>query len=285
MMTYDEIASVGRIGELTLDYAWNGHATVLSTSRCRSPWHLFPPIALDDTGSAYTLLLNPSGGLVGGDRLSIRATLGVNAHVLLSTPSATRIYRSASEPSVQSVALDVGPGAILEWMPDITIPFAGSRFRQTIHVTLHAGATILLWDAMASGRVARGERWAFANVENEIRITTASCGYLLDRSHVVPEERRGRVGLAHDWDYVASLYLVSDAVSAEVWKKLEEQIADILDDHAGTMLGGVSKPAVPGLVIKLVTRSAQDLNTMQEAIWGTIRSHLWDSQIPALRRY
>jgi urease accessory protein len=285
MMTCDQIASVGRIGELVLDYVRNGHATILSTSRCRSPWHLFPPITLDDTGSAYTLLLNPSGGLVGGDRLSIRATLGDNAHVLLSTPSATRIYRSVAEPSVQSVALNVGPGAILEWMPDVNIPFAGSRFRQTIRVTLHAGATILLWDAMASGRVARGERWAFASVENEIRITTASCGYLLDRSHVMPDQKRGRGGFAHDWDYVASLYLVSDAMSAEVWKRLEEQIALTLDDHGGTILGGVSEPAVPGLVIKLVTRSAQDLNTVQEAIWRTIRAHLWETQVPALRRY
>ena len=95
---------------------------------------------------------------MGGDRLSIEMTVGPDAHVLISTPSANRVYRSLSETSVQVVDISVGRGAILEWVPEPTIPFAGSRFRQVIHVTLAPGATVLLWDAIASGRMARGER-------------------------------------------------------------------------------------------------------------------------------
>jgi len=277
-------SSVGRVGELRLEYVWQDRKTIIARSHCTSPWHLFPPIYLDDTGSAYTLLLNPSGGLVGGDRLSIEMTLGPDAHVLISTPSANRVYRSLSETSVQVVDISVGRGAILEWVPEPTIPFAGSRFRQVIHVTLAPGATVLLWDAIASGRMARGERWAFASLENEIWIGTSSGQSVLERYHLNPAESGG-VGLATAWDYVASLYLVNDTVNAEVWKRLEEQIAATLEGHPGSVLGGVSQPAVPGLAVKLVARSAPDLNAMLEAMWEAVRAHLWSLPTPALRRY
>lgn len=284
MIASRQIESIGRVGELVLDYSRRGRDTVLSEFHSRSPWHLFPPIALDDTGCAYTLLLNPSGGFVGGDQLSLRARLGPRAHVLFSTPSANRIYRSASDPSIQSVDLIVGPDAIVEWLPEVTIPFAGSRFCQRIHAELGTGATLLLWDAIASGRMARGERWAFASLDNEIRISTASGQSVLERYHLNPTERGG-VGLATAWDYVASLYLVNDTVNAEVWKRLEEQISIILEERPGSVLGGVSQPAVPGLAVKLVARSAPDLNATLEAMWGAIRAHLWGLPVPALRRY
>ena len=114
--------SVGRVGELRLEYAKRDHQTVITRSYCTTPWHLLPPIYLDETGSAYTLLVNPSGGLVGGDGLSIDMNLDRDAHVLISSPSANRVYRSEGKLSEQIITLTVGPGAILEWLPEHTIP-------------------------------------------------------------------------------------------------------------------------------------------------------------------
>ncbi|MER3422720.1 MAG: hypothetical protein C4293_05325 [Nitrospiraceae bacterium] len=277
-----QLDQVGRVGELWLEYTRQGTETVLSHFRSRSPWHLFPPISLDEAGCAYTLLLNPSGGLVGGDRLSMRASLGPRAHVLFGTPSANRIYRSMSEPSSQSIDIAVATAAILEWVPDLTIPFGGSRFHQALHVKLDAGAVVLLWDAIASGRVARGERWAFASLENEIRITTASGGSVLERYHLSSPDR---IGLAGEWDYLGSLYLIGESVESEVWKRLEESVAELLEERQGRILGGVSEPSVRGLVIKLLAKSAPDLNTALECLWTAARAQLWGLPLPALRRY
>ena len=63
--------TVGRHGTLLLEYARRGARTVLARSSSRSPWHVFPPSELDDGACAYSLLVNPSGGLVGGDQLSV----------------------------------------------------------------------------------------------------------------------------------------------------------------------------------------------------------------------
>ncbi len=276
-------ADIGRVGELVLDYVRQGDRTVLTHSRCCSPWHFSPPIQLDDSACTYTPLLNPSGGLVGGDRLSVRATLGPDARVLFSTPSANRVYRSLGETAVQTIELTVGPGAILEWIPDVTIPFAGSRFRQAVHMTLAPGATVLLWDAIASGRIARGERWAFTSLENEIRIVTASGQSVLERYALAPSAHG--VGWAAAWDYVGSLYLIGDGVDAARWKQLDAQLATILEARPGVVLGGVSEPAVPGLAVKLVAKSAPDLNETLDELWQAIRLTLWNLPKPALRRY
>ena len=278
-----DTSEVGRVGALALDYVRQGGRTVLMQSHCTTPWHFSPPIELDDSACIYTPLLNPSGGLVGGDRLSIKASLGPEAHVLISTPSANRVYRSLVETSVQSVELSVGSGAILEWMPDVTIPYAGSRFKQTIHAKVQCGGALLLWDAVASGRVARGERWAFAGFENEILIETASHGSVLERCQLDP--CANGVGLTAGWDYVGSLFLIGDGIGAERLKQLEDQIAVVLEQRAGAVLGGVSEPTVPGLAVKLVAKSAPDLNETLDELWQAIRTELWNLPRPALRRY
>lgn len=277
--------SVGRVGRLRLDYAKRDGRTIIAQSHCTTPWHLLPPIYLDDTGAAYTLLVNPSGGLVGGDRLSIEMSVDEGAHVLISAPSANRVYRSEGEVSVQDIELAVGPGAIVEWLPEPTIPFAGSRFRQTLHATLAPGATILLWDAIASGRIARGERWVFATLENDIRITTASGSAVVERYALDPATNLGAIGLAADWNYVASLYVVNDAIAPEVWSRLETRIGGALDEQAEHILGGVSQPAVPGVAVKLLAKSGPDLTRILDVLWAAVREVLWNLPPVAWRKY
>ena len=308
--SYPVLDTVGRHGALSYEFERQGSRTVLTRSSCTSPWHHFPPSYLDDSGCAYTWLVNPSGGLVGGDNVSVEAQLHAGTHVLMTSPSANRVYRSLSEPVLQEIRLSVGPDARLEWLPEVTIPFAGSRFRQSIHVDLAPGATVVLWDAMASGRVARQERWAFASVENEIcirglappvawlrgvpvplplrrgqaprRRAPVPC---VERYRLAPDQLPESVGLVESWDYVASLFVIGDAVEADVWKRLDLVLAAILEQRPGLVLGGVSTPAVPGLVVKLVAKSAPDLTDTFEALWAAVREILWNLPVPSLRRY
>lgn len=281
------VADVGRVGALDVHYVRQNGKTIISRASCTSPWHLFPPVYLDETGSAYTLLLNPSGGLVGGDRLSIDMRLSPQAHVIISTPSANRVYRSPSKtlPSVQTIRISVEAGAIVEWVPEHTIPFAGSRFRQAIQISLAAGATVVLWDALASGRVAQGERWAFASLDNEIIVATAAGGSLIERYSLDREQVPDAVGMAQTWNYVGSLYIVSDVVTEDVLKTLESRIVEILNQHPGELVGGVSVPAVSGLAVKLLARSGPVFTATLEALWAAVRQVLWGLSPAILRKY
>lgn len=276
---------VGRCGTLSYEFEREGPRTILTRSSCTTPWHHFPPSYLDDSGCAFTWLVNPSGGLVGGDHLSMDAQLHARTHVIMTSLSANRVYRSLSEPALQEIRLSVGADGRLEWIPEITIPFAGSRFRQSIHVDLAPGATVVLWDAMASGRVARPERWAFTSLENEICISGSLGKSVAERYRLVPGLLPKSVSLVESWNYVASLFVIGDAVGADVWKRLDIALAAILDERPGLVLGGVSTPAAPGLAVKLVARSAPDLTAVQEAMWTAIRKELWGLPAPNLRKY
>jgi urease accessory protein len=262
-----------------------GERTVFGRTSCQTPWHLLPPIYLDESGSAYTLLVNPSGGLVGGDHLSIDLSIGSQAHVLISTPSANRVYRSLLRETVQDVRIRIAEGGILEWMPEHTIPFAGSRFRQRIDVRLGAAATVVLWDAVASGRIAHGERWRLTSLDNHIRITMPSHATVQERFTLAPESTAG-LGAMQEWDYVGSLFVVGDAVSAALWSALEAALADILDRQGDRrVLGGVSQPAVPGVVVKLVARSAPAMSQVVTELWAAVRALLWQMPPASLRKY
>jgi urease accessory protein len=93
------------------------------------------------------------------------------------------------------------------------------------------------------------------------------------------------VGLVGSWDYLGSLFVIGDAVDADSWKRLDTAVAAILEQRPGLVLGGVSTPAAPGLVVKFVARSAPDLTITLEAIWAAVREILWNLPVPNLRRY
>src|SRR4029077_14631792 len=112
-------ARVGRDGALRIGFARRGPATVVAGSRFTLPLQVLAPMALDDP-AAVVSILNPTGGLVGGDRLEIDVRAGAGAHAELTTPSATRVYRAEGDPTVQTVRLSIGPHAVVEWVPDHT---------------------------------------------------------------------------------------------------------------------------------------------------------------------
>jgi len=134
---------------------------VLTGRRFTLPLQALEPMDLAGDGSATLLLLNPTGGVLGGDRLETEVSLGPGSRVCLSTPSATRVYRSPEHPAVQRVSITLGAGARLEWVPDHLIPSPGARLRQATEVTMAPDATLLYLDSWATGRPARGEAWGF----------------------------------------------------------------------------------------------------------------------------
>ncbi len=188
-----EPARVGRDGALSLALERRGGATVLSRCRYSLPLQVLAPLALDDC-AAVVSVLNPTGGLVGGDRLAIDVVVGPAAHACLTTPSATKVYRTAGATAEQHVRLRLGVGAILEWVPDHTIPFPGSAFRQAIDCELDDDATLILTDAFAAGRIARGEAWQFALLESAVTVRDRRGPILHDRFVLTARRSRRRGG-------------------------------------------------------------------------------------------
>lgn len=108
----------------------------------------------------HVYLLHPPGGLVGGDELTIDVCVEGAAHALVTTPAATKVYRTAGATASQRQRLRVEAGGVLEWLPQELILHDGCAAELATDVRLAAGARFLGVDALCFGLPARGETFA-----------------------------------------------------------------------------------------------------------------------------
>jgi urease accessory protein len=239
-------------------------------------------VDLDGTGAATLLLLNPTGGVLGGDHLETRVELGPGSHVCLSTPSATRVYRSAGETSVQRVIFRVGEGARLEYVPDHVIPSPGARLVQSVEVDLAPGASAVLCEAWAVGRAARGEAWRFDLLDSGT-IARDSEGLLFtDRLILSGAAGWGGLGAAEGMAYVATVACLSPTHTR--LDDLASSLSRALDGSGLGARAGVAILARGGLVVRLLARSAPAIQQAIDLAWTGCRNGLWGLGPLALRK-
>jgi urease accessory protein len=147
------------------------------------------PFALP-CGTLSAFIVNPTGGVLGGDRAEIRVSVGPGAKVLLLTQSATRIQPSPTGvDAVQNIFFSVAAGARLEYYPERTIPFAGSRFAQTVRAELEDGAEFGITETLAVGRVAMGERLELMRYRSDVEVWQGGQRIYLDRVDLEPKKQ------------------------------------------------------------------------------------------------
>lgn len=234
---------------------------------------MLAPLDLDDPATVVSVL-NPTGGLVGGDRLVIDVEAGPGTHACLTTPSATKVYRTTGAPAVQNVVLRVGAGALMEWVPDHTIPFAGSAFRQSIQVEMAEGARLILVDAFAAGRVARGETWRFALLDSALRVRDALGWLLVDRIVLSGDARWSGLGRAEGAPYFATVVVIGD-VGVEGFTRAVE--------GAGSAVA-VGELARGGVLVRCLALDAIELAGTLHAVWRAARRSVLGVDPPALRK-
>jgi urease accessory protein len=149
----------GWAARLELGYEHEDGVTRLTRRRHVGPLRVQKPFYPEGPDVCHSLLLHPSGGIAGGDRLEVELTAGAQARVLVTTPGATKWYRSAGPTAKQRAKLVIGAGASLEWLPQENIVFDGAHVRMITQVDLAEGACYIGWDITRLGRTASGERF------------------------------------------------------------------------------------------------------------------------------
>lgn len=108
-------------------------------------------------GGPEIVFLNTSGGLASGDRLRFAVDLRAGTRALATTQTAERAYRAEAAPARAEIALNLGPGAWLDWLPQETILYDGARLLRDTTVDLAPDAGCLLLEMIVLGRLAMGE--------------------------------------------------------------------------------------------------------------------------------
>jgi urease accessory protein len=104
------------------------------------------------------VFVNTAGGVAGGDRFDIEIAASDAARLTLTTAAAEKVYRAQGAAAQLDIALRVGTGAHLSWLPQETILFDRARMQRRFDIALDEAASLLLCEIVVFGRTAMGER-------------------------------------------------------------------------------------------------------------------------------
>jgi len=194
-----------------LSFRRAGARTVVEAAFATSPLRVLTPRNHGRAAWAYTSTLG--GGMVDGDAVRLRLEVGPGAAAVLATQGQNRVYRSMRG-CRSELAAEVCEGGFLALLPDPTVCFAGARYQQKTELRLASGAAAVAVDVLASGRSARGERWAFSEYRGELSLQSVDRlllreRLLLDPAHGALAERLGR------FDAICTVLLAGDSLRAE----------------------------------------------------------------------
>ena len=208
---------------LALRFANRDGVTRLVQARHQGPLRVQRPFYPEGSQEAcHVYVLHPPGGLVSGDALTIRAHIERGAHALLTTPAANKLYKADSQGVAwtQHTELTVEEGGTLEWLPQETIAFDGSKGTQRTHIALQGNARCLGWEVMALGRPASDLPYVTGRIEQHFRLTLD--GQPLDPAHPRFAGRWGQGGATVQ----ATLWAVGIDDAAVAIEALREALPD-----------------------------------------------------------
>ncbi|SDG56139.1 urease accessory protein [Pseudomonas benzenivorans] len=155
--------------ELELGYARDGATTRPTLRRHQGPLRVQKHLYAEGPEVCQHIVVHPPGGIAGGDRLDISATVGAGAWAQLTSPGAAKWYRAAA-PAYQNLRLRVEAGATLEWLPQETIVYSAAQAELHSDIELLGDARLCYWDMVALGRPASGERFAAGHFQAQLNI-------------------------------------------------------------------------------------------------------------------
>ncbi len=252
---------------LELDFERRQQATVLARRSHTGPLCIQRPLYPEGAGVCHAIVLHPPGGIAGGDELELEINVGERAHALLTTPGATKWYRSDAFPARQTLALKVEAGAVAEWLPQESIVFDGAHAEMTNRIELARGAAFVGWDVLCLGRSARGESFGRGRLHMHTELRREGRPLWLERAAIAGGSRvlNAAAGLAGH-GVTGTLLAASDALGAEHLKTCRAIEAK---------QAGFGVTLLPGLLVaRYLGDSAEQAREYFTQIWHALREPL-----------
>jgi urease accessory protein len=246
------------------------------------------PHYLDESGQVCYVVVNPGGAYLGADLFVVHVEVGEGADLLLTTQSATKIYRTPASFAEQRMTLWLGERARLELMPDQLIAYREASYRQNTHISVRPSSSLVMAEVVTPGWSPDGTsfRYEELRLRNEIRVETDDGGQLLALDNLLIRPPAGDVtglGFMEGFSHLGSLVVVDARVDQALADELHALTADH-KAHTGISLTR-SFAGTTGLVLRSLSNSTEELNRLLGACTGLLRER-WYRQAPLnLRKY
>jgi urease accessory protein len=212
--------------------------TVLARQSFRAPFHLSKPYWDAEGRTLMAQVVNPTAGILEGDRLELDVAVATGAALLVVTPSVSRVFHMRDGEAMGVQRLAVEPGGWLEFLPEPLVPHHASRYRQTTEINVAAGGELVFADFLTPGRIARGETWAWTRLKLELTVRVDGELILRERLDQSGEELKALAKLAgaeNDVCCFGNFVMVSPALDeGGAWREALEAL------HGSRVWVGVS---------------------------------------------
>jgi len=284
------VTTVGRLGAplewagtLSLDIGRRGGRSIAVRQFHDGALRILRPHYLDESGQVCYVVINPGGAYLGGDKYLIEVDVAEGADLLLTTQSATKIYRTPNSRAEQLTRVRLGAGARLELLPDPLIAYREASYGQVTVVDMDPTASLVMGEVVTPGWSPDGSLFRYDEIRMRNEISLGGRLTVLDNLLIRPGEGSpvDSSCFMGPHTHLGSLLVVDARVDAALLEDMHRAVAPV-DPHGQlgiTLLDG------PGLALRALSHATEPLNKILAAAVNLLRER-WTGQKPLnLRKY
>ncbi|MES2584010.1 MAG: urease accessory protein UreD [Pseudomonadota bacterium] len=259
--------------QLKLDYTLEAGRTVARHSHS-GPLRILQSLYPEGDAVCHNVLVHPPGGLVGGDTLEINVHAQAGSHALITTPGASRFYRSDGQTALQKTHLRVEAGARLEWLPLEAICYSACLAENSITMELAPGAELMGWDVTALGLPLANQPFDKGQLLQHIEVP----GVWLERGTIAASDTRlldSPTGLAGQKCLASFFFVAGQPLTRERRERALDSARAAIAQHPLASTAGATSPHPQVLVVRVLAPVVEPAMALLRTLRNTWRQELW----------
>ena len=259
--------------QLQLDYRLEAGKTVARHSH-KGPLRILQSLYPEGDAICHNVLVHPPGGLVGGDTLDLEIVAESGTHGLITTPGATRFYRSAGEPAVQRTRITLTGHSRLEWLPLEAICYNQCLAENLLTLELDAHAEFMGWDVTALGLPLAAQPFETGSLLQHIEVP----GVWLEHGRIDAQDLRllnGPAGMAGQRCLATLFFVAGSKIERARREQALEMARTVIAEHPLRQLAGATSPDGQVIVVRAIAPVVEPAMDLLRQVWATWRAHFW----------
>jgi urease accessory protein len=259
--------------QLSLDYALERERSVVRYKH-EGPIRILQSLYPEGDAVCHNVLVHPPGGFVGGDVMDIHITAARGSHGLITTPGATRYYRTEQGASINAMTARLQEGARLEWLPQEALAYPGCDAINQITLHLAASAELMAWDVTALGLDHAQSPFNTGCFVQHMEIP----GVWLERGVIDALDQRlmrSPLGLAGQRCLASLIFASGSPLAHQRVQAALESGRTCLDDSPLRFSAGVTLAAPQVMVLRVLAPMTEPAVHLLRRVWAIWRESLW----------
>jgi len=277
-------AAPGKIGELRLGFSLRDGHSVLHDLYRVAPLLVQQALYWDEAMPELPIcaIISVGGGILQGDRYKIDISVEDGSCAQVTSQSANRIHRMDANHASLHQTINLGAGAYLEYLPDFTIPYRGSRFITHTEIVAAEDATLLYGEMILAGRKHHhvDERFGFDVLSMAVCVRRPD-GRKLFAEKILIEKADPTIDFAavmRGFDAFANIMCLTPPETAA---RIKDRFETSFSLESPRALSGVSRlPNAAGLMLRAVGVETYDVRNEVRRFWRIVREEARGRTLP-----